>query len=60
MLTKAEAGTVKMFIFTLRNFKFSSYKICWSNGIKFTLAESFVKLILLNEFDAGAPTNFVR
>ena len=24
----------------LRNFKFSSHKICWSTGIKFTLAES--------------------
>ena len=28
---------------TLRNLKFSSNKICWSTGLKYTLAESFVK-----------------
>ena len=32
---------------TLINFKFSSNKICWSTGIKFTLAESFVKFCLI-------------
>ena len=32
-----------LFIYTLRNFKFSSDKICWSTGIKYTLGESFVK-----------------
>ena len=34
----------KLTKFTLRNFKFSSNKICWSTGIKFTLAESFNKI----------------
>jgi len=28
---------------TLRNFRFSSNKICWSTGLKYTLVESFVK-----------------
>ena len=29
---------------TLRNFKFSSNKICWSTGIKFTVVELFNKI----------------
>ena len=30
--------------YTPRNFKFSSNKICWSTGIKFTLVELFNKI----------------
>ena len=47
-------------MYTLRNLKFSSNKICWTTGTKFTLAESFVKFDAEGEFDAGASTNFVR
>ena len=36
-------GRVTWNYYTLRNFKFPFNKICWSTGIKFTLAESFVK-----------------
>ena len=40
----------KIVEYTLRYFKFSSNKICWSTGIKFTLAESFNKIWNFLEF----------
>ena len=54
-----------LFSVNVRNFKFSTKTICWSTGIKFTLAELYniTKLdewFCYGEFNAGAPTSFIR